>query len=548
MSTETPSRRGLGRAPRRAAAELAIVDAAIRTGDPGRPVAEAVSFRDGRVLAVGDHAAVLETCDARTEVVAAAGAVLTPGLVDAHIHPFWAADVAQGADCASCTTLDDLRDALLAERAAAGPDAVVRGFAVDYALFASTGLQGTLLEELAGGDALVSFFDCHTHLATPHVLARAGIDGPHRFDDNSEIVCRDGVPTGELREFGAYDVVQRSLPVLSQRERLARVAALLRRLNAAGLTGVQMMNGSPATFALLRELEADGRLTVRAVAPLWVKPEQECDELETWSRLAGEHGALWTGGAAKFFVDGVVETGTAWLEEPDARGDCTKPFWPSEERYADAVALFARAGFQCITHAIGDRAVRAALDAYERAGAAAGVRHRVEHAEALADGELPRFAAQDVVCSMQPLHMQWRQGDLSDEWTVRLGTRAARAYRTRDVLAAGATLALGSDWPVASFDPRIGMAWARLRRRPGRPDAPVFEPEQRLDGEEALAGYTAAPARAVSREHEQGRIAPGYRADVSGFAADPVAVPADELPQLPVRLTVVAGTIVHSDL
>src|SRR5262249_11225686 len=156
-------------------------------------------------------------------------------------------------------------------------------------------------------------------------------------------------------------------------------------------------------------------------------------------------------------------------------------FWPDPGRYARAVALFAGAGFQCVTHATGDRGVRAALDAYLAASSASDVVHRVEHVETLQDGDLPRFAAAGVAASMQPLHMQWRRGDFTDSWAGRLGPeRTARAWRTRDLLASGALVPLGSDWPIAQYDPRIGLAWARLRRTPRDPDAPVFESHQRL--------------------------------------------------------------------
>ena len=104
---------------------------------------------------------------------------------------------------------------------------------------------------------------------------------------------------------------------------------------------------------------------------------------------------------------------------------------------------------------------------------------------------------------------------------------------------------LGSDWPVAQYDPRSGLAWARLRRTPGDPDAPVFEPEQALDGLQGLTGYTVEPARVAGEAAVGGRIAPGYCADLTGFAADVVETPADDLPDLPVRLTVVGGRVVH---
>jgi len=173
--------------------------------------------------------------------------------------------------------------------------------------------------------------------------------------------------------------------------------------------------------------------------------------------------------------------------------------------------------------------------------------HRVEHVETLQDRDLPRFAAEGVAASMQPLHMQWRRADHGDSWAERLGPeRCAHAWRTRDLRAAGALIPLGSDWPVAQYDPRIGMAWARLRRTPGDPDAPVFEPEQVFDGVEAVVGYTLAAARVSGEVDRSGRVAVGHRADLTAFAADPAVCPADELPELPVELTVVGGEVVYS--
>ena len=172
--------------------------------------------------------------------------------------------------------------------------------------------------------------------------------------------------------------------------------------------------------------------------------------------------------------------------------------------------------------------------------------HRIEHIETLANRDLPRFVAEGVAASMQPLHMQWRQEDMVDVWAERLGPEGcARAFRTADLLASGATMPLGSDWVVAQYDPRIGMAWARLRRTPGDPHAPVFEPQQRLSALQALEGYTLAPARVAGEQEVAGRVEVGNRADLSGFAADPADCPADELTELPVRLTVVDGRVVY---
>jgi predicted amidohydrolase YtcJ len=529
-------------------ADLAILGARVRTLDPSRPAATAVAMSGGVITAVGSDEEVRAACDGHTEMLDGRGVALVPGLTDSHLHPLWATSFAVGRDTSGCRDRAELEAALQDERRRLGPDAVVRAWAVDYAHF-PRGLDGRDLERLAGGPALVVLFDLHTYLATPGVLELAGVTGPERFPDASEIVVRDGVPTGELREFSAFFRVADRLPGGDAAARRRRVVEVLGELNALGLAGGHVMDGDAQTFAALRDLEATGDLTLRLVVPLWVKPEHDEAVLKEYLALAGERGDLWRGGVAKFFIDGVVETGTAWLEQPDTRGDGCAPFWPSEAAYADAVARFARAGFQCATHAVGDRAVRAALDAYRAAGPPAAPgrgRHRIEHLETLGAATLARLAPEGVAASMQPLHMRWRRPDGSDEWAVRLGpARVADAFRTGDVLRSGATLALGSDWPVAPSDPRYGMAWARLRRAPGAPGSAPFEPEQALDAEAVLAGYTTAAALVVGDDDQGGRIAEGLRADLTGFAADPVDTLADELVDLPVRLTVVGGRVVH---
>ncbi len=530
-----------------ATADLAVLRTRVRTLDPDRPRATALAVREGRIVAVGDDATVRAHCDRRTEIIDGRGLALVPGLVDAHIHPFMGAERTQGADLTGVTTLDELRDALVAERRRCGPNTWIRGWGLTFEVFSDTGIHGALIEEAVGGQpAFLGFFDGHTAVVSPAALAIAGITGPVTFEDQSAVVCRDSVPTGELQEWAAIALVQNVMPDPTADERYGWYVDALQRMNRVGLTGLHAMDGSPTDFALLRRLEAAGELTVRMIMPLWQKPDMTLDDMRAQLPLRGEHGKLWRGGVAKFFIDGVVESGTAWLDEPDARGQCQMPYWPDPRVYAEAVALFAGAGFQCVTHAVGDRAVRCALDAYRAAGAAPGVRHRIEHIEQLQDVDLPRFAAEHVVASMQPLHMHAFRPDGSDEWGTRVGPeRRDRAFRCADLRRSGAVLALGSDWMVANFDPRIGMAWARLRRPGGKPDrAPVLQ-EQALTASEALEGYTVEAARAISEGDRSGRIRVGFRADLTAFADDPVDLDADTLPELPVLMTIVDGRVVH---
>ena len=244
----------------------------------------------------------------------------------------------------------------------------------------------------------------------------------------------------------------------------------------------------------------------------------------------------------------MLESGTAWLREPGPGGVNAHPFWPSVERYAELVQRFTAAGFSVTTHAVGDGAVHGALDAYEAAGAPARGMHRVEHIETLVDGDLPRFAALNVAASMQPLHMEGLDDPaLPSAWVDGLSAgRYERGFRSGDLAASGAVLALGSDWMVADYDPRVGMAWARLRRAPGRPDRVPYLPAQALSGEQTLRGYTTEAAKVVG--DATGRLRAGLPADITAFAADPVEVSADVLPDVPVRLTVVGGAVVHDSL
>jgi len=531
------------------AADLAILGAAVRTLDPARPVASAVAVRNGLIVAVGDDADVREHTGAATELIDGQGVALVPGLVDSHIHPFYGSDGTRGADLNGLRTLDEVRGALAAERARCGPGDWLLGWGLSYDAFHGAGIGADAIAEATGElPAFLTFFDYHSGLASRPALALAGVDGTRSFGAGAAVVCdAAGVPTGELRESPAMALVEAHVPELSRAEKLAATTATLRRLNAMGLTGVHEMIGTPEMLDDLDALEASGDLTVRSIVPLLMQPDVTDEQVAERLALRDRRGRRWRGGVAKFFIDGVIDTGTAWLFEPGPHGEGTEPFWPDPARYAEVVARCARAGFQCATHAIGDRAVAAALDAYRDAGARGAGPHRVEHIETLRDTELVRFAREGVAASMQPLHLDGLDVPGDYVWRDNLQPeQIANGFRWADVRRSGAILSLGSDWPVVSADPRPGLAWARLRRAPGHPDRVPFHPDQALTALEALEGYTTEAARVVGEEALGGRIAVGLRADLTGLAADPVDCPADELPDVPVRLTVVDGEVVFA--
>jgi predicted amidohydrolase YtcJ len=522
--------------------DLALVNGRVRTLDRGRPHATAVGIAGGAIAVVGDDADVRGAA----EVVDLGGAAVVPGITDSHMHPFMGAANARGADLTDAGTLEEVRRLVAEERRRCAPDEWVVGYGLDYNAFAASGISGELIAEAAGGGpAFLKFLDFHTALATPRALELAGVDGPRTFSEHAEIVvAADGRPTGELREHGAMDLVADAMPVLTEAERYRLCVEHLHRLAAIGITGTHGMDGDLAMLALLRELEGNGDLVTRLVMPYWAQPDTPEETWEAYAAHRDEHGQRWRTGVAKLFIDGVIDTGTGWLFEPDTQGDGLASFWPDPDRYRRAVAFFARHGFQVVTHATGDRGVSEALDAYRDAGAAPGVRHRIEHIECPRPEDVARFAAEGVIASMQPQHMQWSAPDGSDNWSRRLGPeRAARAWPIRSLLESGATVTLGSDWPVARYDWRLGYAWAQLRRPPGRPDVDPLGDEC-IDPIAALHGYTTQPALTVGEGHRLGRIRPGYLADITVLAEDPVDTAPDDVVDLPALLTVVDGEIV----
>ena len=221
--------------------------------------------------------------------------------------------------------------------------------------------------------------------------------------------------------------------------------------------------------------------------------------------------------------------------------------WRDTAAYTKAAQRLAAAGVQTVTHAIGDAGVRHVIASLEHLETH-GIRHRIEHLETMPRELVERLVRSRIVASMQPSHLGYSKADQTDEWSVPAWPeRADRAWACRDIRDAGGVLVLGSDWPIAEYDARQVLGYARLRRRPNCTDAPIA-PEQALTGLMALEGMTSHSAIADGTEQHAGRVAVGCRADLTGFAIDPVISPADEVAQGPIRLTVSAGLVTHRDV
>ncbi|MBE3015622.1 amidohydrolase [Microbispora sp. NEAU-D428] len=527
-------------------ADLIVLADRIHTMAAPGPAVTALAIRGGLITALGTRDDVRHWRGNHTEVIELGDATVTPGLVDGHSHPVMGLDLTRGVDMSGVSTLDELIRTLRA----APRGGWLCGWGLDPNAFGGAPITYQPIVEALGPDVplYLTLSDAHSALVSPKALALAGITGPREFASAAAIVCDpDGRPTGHLLELDAMKPVQALLPADSPADRRRRLLDLLHRMAAAGYTAGNAMDFEGDALELLRALEASGSLPMRWRFAPFVMPAGSAADLARVVEQQRLRGRRWRVEGAKFMIDGTIDGGTAWLEEPDTHGESTAPLWPDPAEYSAAVRHLAEQGVPTVTHAIGDAAIRHVLETLGDLPRRSPVPHRIEHLETLPADLLPRFRALDITASMQPTHCTHHiRADHSDNWSTRLGPdRAHRAFRCRDLREHGARLALGSDWPIAPFDPRAIIAEARLRRPAGQPDAEPVLPGQALTARMALEGFTTEAAEAAGQAGHSGRLAPGFAADLVAFGLDPLTASPDEFAESPVLLTVVDGDVVH---
>ena len=527
--------------------EVTLLTAArLHTGDPAQPTAEAIAWdRQGRLLALGEAEELARRFPAAKRIDAGAVTVV-PGLIDAHAHLMNLGFALLRADLVGATSKADVIARLQAFEKTLPPGAWLLGRGWDQNDWPEKSFPTAADLDAAFPDRPVWLerVDGHAGWANSAALRAVKKDIGGDWQPEGGRILRDGgKPTGVFIDAAAA-LVDAVVPAPDE---ALRSQALERALQAAvrhGLTGVHDMGVSLADLALMRRFADAGRL------PLRVRAYADGDR-EALAALCAmgpyEHrGGRLAMRGVKFYVDGALGSRGAALiddysDEPGHRGLLvTEP-----SAYAAAVARARDCGLQPASHAIGDRGNRIVLDTYAAAlGAAAGGDHRwrVEHAQVVARDDLPRFAALKVIASMQPTHatsdMPWAED--------RIGAgRLHGAYAWQRLRALGVPLALGSDFPVESVDPRLGLYSAVARQdRDGKPPG-GWLPDQRLAPAQALEGFTGGAAFAAFDETLTGRLAVGLQADFVILGADPLSVPASQLPSVEVVSTWVDGQAVY---
>lgn len=540
----------------RAHADRVFLGGKIWTGDTAHPYAEALAISGDRLLEVGSSADVKALASADTAVVDLHGRLVVPGFQDSHLH-LPGRSVNQ-VDLHGVESLSEFQQRLLAFARAHPSLPWITGGGWGYSAFPNQEVKRAYIDAvISDRPVYVSERDGHMGLANSKALEIAGISRATADPPNGHVM-RDasGDPTGELKE-SAQRLLTRHMPPRTDDDLYESFLQHMDEAAAAGLTTVQdAMTGLDTLRVFQRAAAADAlKLRIRLAPALLpgegAAPKQHTLErpltdadLATYRTLRETYrGPLLKMIAVKGVLDGTVDAGTAAMFEPYVGGGTGTPFWEQDDLNR-TVALYDKEGFQVLLHAIGDRAINMALNAFEHAAktnGTSGRRHRVEHAEVPLLSDLARFKQLGVVASTQAMFAS-PDATVLDNFARLLGPdRAAHADSFRIFDAAGVVQAFGSDWGVFPFEPLPAIYCAVTRMTQGGTPAGGWYPAGRISVEAALAHFTRDGAYATFDEQERGTLAAGKLADFVVLSNDILtSAPADIL-RTKVLLTVMGG-------
>jgi predicted amidohydrolase YtcJ len=531
-------------------ADMLFTGGRVYTAEPGRPLwVEAVAVRDGRILAVGKAAELVEFRGPRTRVVALQGKLLLPGFTESHLH---FVELALRASQVDVTYAPSAADAMRAVKAKAnelrrtGRDAWLRGGGWNENVWTDAKPHRRLLDEVAPDiPVALDSKELHAVWANSAALRRAGINRDTQ-DVPGGVIERDpdGEPTGVLRE-NAEELLFRVIPEAGLEATVAATRAAIPDLWRTGIVAFHNANDTKDGIALrtYQELKRRGELGVRVLQQIPVANLRAAAGIGLRSGLGD---AFLRIGGIKMFADGALGSRTANMLQPyeGQPNNWGVTAMDPEEMLEHALKASA-AGFSLTIHAIGDRANRDVLNILNEVRRQEGgqrLRHRIEHVQVIDDEDLPRLAQLGIVASVQPIHATSDMMIVDKYWGPE---RAKGAYAFRRLLDSGAHLAFGSDGPIEPHDPLIGIHAAVTRRRAdGAPGAEGWQGQERISVAEAVDAYTYWPAYAAGEESYRGSIAPGKVADLVALGEDIFAIDPMHILKTPVEMTVIDGKVV----
>ena len=526
-------------------ADAIYTNARIWTGDAAQPSAQALAVRDGKLVAVGTAAQALAYRGPSTKVVDLQGRRVVPGFSDAH----WHLPTTAQADLTDAKSPAEIVRRLKAWAAKRPAEAWVVGRGWTPSDFPNNTPHRRFLDAAFPNQPVVlTDRDGHQSIANGRALALAKVTA-ETPDPPRGVIEREaqGVPTGLLKE-AARQLVVRLIPEPTVADIARRIDEETRKAASFGIVLIQDASGRAPehpVFTILRAAAKADTLRVRYRAAFPFTPDASAPTVRRYTMLRDSTTGPWLRvGIAKGMLDGTVDAKTAAMLEPYAGSDDTGlPFWPAAT-LNKGVARYDSAGIQVELHAIGDRAVRTALDAYPYAAKVnrtQGRRHRIEHIEVPALTDLPRFKQLGVIASTQAIFATPDQTTLQNYAPLLGPERSSRANAFKKFDDAGATQAFGSDYPVFPMDVLLGIYTAVTRQtKEGTPKGGWY-PENRITVEAALRHYTKDAAYAAFMEQETGSLVVGHYADFVVLSADILTIPPSDLLKTRVLQTIIGG-------
>jgi predicted amidohydrolase YtcJ len=522
--------------------ELLLTNGKIYTLNPQLPQAEAVAIKDSKIIAVGRNSDVENLGKSDFKVIDLQGKTVIPGLIDSHTHFLSFAHGLKRVNLHSISSFEEILSTIRSFSKRLKPDEWLVGGGWDKNILSQSAVfSRQVLDEIwLNAPCALQSKDHHVLWVNSKTLEFIGID-KNTSDPRGGKIERDpntGEPSGILKE-NACNLVWNKVPQYSITDSKEMLKEAMKIANGYGLTGFQN-HDDPGAFGLFRQLQAGGQSTLRAC--FWI-PIQELDSAISSDLISSSGDEFVRFGGVKMYADGSLGSQTALMFEPFEGSDNNFGVEAtSQEELTENSIKAGNAGIGVSIHAIGDKAVHQSLNAIQvsmsKVGNRKNLRPRIEHVQILHPDDVNRFAKLDIIASVQPVHAP-ADIDIAEKYW---GKRARLAYASNTLLKSGVRVVFGSDAPIESIDPWLGIHAAVCRKRIG--DKKSWYPEEKVSITEALSGFTCWAAYASYEENLKGTIETGKLADMVVLSQDIFQIDPDLIPVTKVELTILGGKIV----
>lgn len=541
------------------APDLILINGKVWTGITESSFQEAVAIKGNLIVAVGKSDSIRSLADSKTQVIDLEGKLVTAGFNDAHIHFLSGSKGLAEVDIIGTKSPADVVERVNQFAAKNSSREWIVGRGWQYTSF-ENGLPD--FESLKGITAyklvFIKAYDGHSAWANKKALELAGINRTTVYKEFGEIVKdKNGELTGTLRE-NAMDLVSKHVPQLTRAEKLDAIRKGMKLAASLGITSIQDAGIAEEDLYLYKELLNNTELTLRFAAAFWVDETTTEANIASYTRLKDSIGfsnPMLRADAIKFMIDGVIESHTGYMLQAYTDLALTDPLALGQmalsiEKYQHLVTTFDKSGFRIFTHAIGDKGVQEALNAYELAGNNNGkrdARHRIEHIETVSPDDIPRFNRLGVMASMEPIHAE--PGSM-EVWLKAIGKeREPYSFAWAEMLKNNVKLVYSSDWPACTdISPIRGIHVAVTRRTPEGFPENGWIPEQIIPMAEAMKAYTSMGAYSSFEENLKGQIKTGQLADMIVFSQDLFTLDPMKTFETKVVLTVFDGKVIYDNL